>query len=140
VVRGRVVTPGRPAAAVFPDRASLLGSVRSVLSKYAGTAVTVRQLYYRLVAAAVIPNSLRSYKNLGAALTSWRRSRELELDAFEPRELQGIIRDAIGAYFDDGVAAEREDLVSAGLEKIEGLLTGAGIEKFMSALKRGGPA
>jgi hypothetical protein len=75
----------RPAAAVFPPREQLLESVRAVLAQYPGTAVTVRQLYYRLVAAAAIPNSLRSYKNLVAALTTWRRRKELPVAAFEDR-------------------------------------------------------
>lgn len=75
----------RPAAVAFPDRATLLAAVRSILSQYAGTAVTVRQLYYRLVAGGIIPNNLRAYKNVVAALTKWRRSHELPFSAFEDR-------------------------------------------------------
>lgn len=75
----------RPTAAFFPPREELLGAVRTVLAQYAGTAVTVRQLYYRLVAAKAIPNTIRSYKNLVAALTTWRRSKALPLSAFEDR-------------------------------------------------------
>jgi hypothetical protein len=63
----------------------LLVAVQDILARYHGTAVTVRQLYYRLVAERVIPNTQKSYKNLGAALTVWRRSREISLDAFEDR-------------------------------------------------------
>jgi hypothetical protein len=75
-----------PASQVpFPSRDILLAGVKQVLATYAGTAVTVRQLYYRLVAAAVIPNNLRAYKNLVAALSTWRRSREIPLAAFEDR-------------------------------------------------------
>lgn len=69
----------------FPSRETLLPAVRAILGKYEGTAVTVRQLYYRLVAAGVLPNSQRSYKNLGAALTEWRRGRKLPISAFEDR-------------------------------------------------------
>jgi len=46
------------AARPFPDRETLLEGVKTVLGKYTGTAVTVRQLYYRLVAGGVIPNNL----------------------------------------------------------------------------------
>lgn len=75
----------RPEAVPFPDRDALLEGVKGVLAQYSGTAVTVRQLYYRLVAAGLIPNNLRSYKNLGAALTQWRRGKRLPISAFEDR-------------------------------------------------------
>jgi hypothetical protein len=84
-----------PIAAVFPGREQLLESVRTVLDQYEGTAVTVRQLYYRLVAAHAIPNSVRSYKNVVAALSQWRRERKIPLTAFEDRT-RGMKR------FDDG--------------------------------------
>ena len=41
-----------------------LFSVRNVLDQYSGTPVTIRQLYYRLVAGGVIPNNINSYKRL----------------------------------------------------------------------------
>lgn len=72
-------------SAVFPDRSTLLSAVRGVLDQYSGTAVTVRQLYYRLVAGGVIPNVIRSYKNLVAALSDWRRSGDIDFSAFEDR-------------------------------------------------------
>lgn len=72
-------------AAEFPGRDALFAAVESVLGTYGATQVTVRQLYYRLVAAGKIPNSVRSYKNLGAALTDWRRARKIPISAFEDR-------------------------------------------------------
>jgi hypothetical protein len=90
----------RPAAAIFPTRRELLGGVKGVLAQYEGTAVTVRQLYYRLVAAHLIPNSLRSYKNVVAALTDWRRKRQLRVDAFEDRT-RGMNRLDVGWRSDD---------------------------------------
>ncbi|HEV2120583.1 MAG TPA: hypothetical protein VGS11_10855 [Candidatus Bathyarchaeia archaeon] len=72
-------------AVPFPKREILLAAVKSKLQEFSGMVVTVRQLYYRLVAAGVIPNNFRSYKNLGAALTAWRRSGDISLEAFEDR-------------------------------------------------------
>jgi len=59
----------------------LLRACRCVLAEY-GSAITVRQLYYRLVAGLVIPNSLRSYKRLVAHLTRWRKNGKLSPHAF----------------------------------------------------------
>ena len=60
---------------------TLLAATRDVLSQY-GSAITVRQAYYRLVAALVIPNTLRSYKRLVAHLTKWRKEGEIDPRAF----------------------------------------------------------
>jgi hypothetical protein len=72
-------------AAVFPSREALLEGVQAVLATYAGTPITARQCYYRLVAAGIIPNNTRAYKNLIAALTKWRREGTVPIEAFEDR-------------------------------------------------------
>lgn len=69
----------------WQPRDKLLSAVKAKLAEYAGTAVTVRQLYYRLVADGVFPNVEKSYKNLGKALSEWRREGELDFSAFEDR-------------------------------------------------------
>jgi hypothetical protein len=89
-----------PATRAFPARGELLAGVKGVLAKYTGTAVTVRQLYYRLVAGGIIPNNLRAYKNLVAALTQWRRERKVPLSAFEDRT-RGMNRLDVGWRSDD---------------------------------------
>ena len=61
--------------------AALLEICKSVLSEYEGQ-ITVRQLYYRLVAAQAIPNVFREYKNLCASLTHWRKQGLLDAAAF----------------------------------------------------------
>lgn len=86
----------------FPNRPTLLQNVRAILQQYQGTAVTVRQLYYRLVAAGVIPNVLRSYKNLVGALSEWRRSRQIPFNAFEDRT-RHMTRLDVGERVDDPV-------------------------------------
>jgi hypothetical protein len=79
----------------FPPRAKLLKAVADLLKQYRGTPVTVRQAYYRLVAGGVIPNHLRSYKNLVAALSVWRRQKRIPFNAFEDRT-RGLQRLDIG--------------------------------------------
>lgn len=44
--------------------------------------ITVRQLYYRLVAAGVIANTLRDYKRLVGFLTRWRKGGDLDPAVF----------------------------------------------------------
>ena len=67
------------------ERSDLLPVVQQLIDSYAGTPITVRQLYYRLVAAGAIPNVQRSYKNLVSALTKWRREGTIPMEAFEDR-------------------------------------------------------
>ncbi len=59
----------------------LLEQCRDILAEY-GDQITVRQLYYRLVAQLAIPNSQRAYKNLVGALTKWRKGGEVDPRAF----------------------------------------------------------
>ncbi len=79
----------------FPNRAALFSAVNSVLAEYSNTQVTVRQLYYRLVARGAIPNNIRAYKNLGAALTDWRRNHKIDIGAFSDRT-RGMIKEDVG--------------------------------------------
>lgn len=61
--------------------ANLLEHCRAVLEEYSQR-ITLRQLYYRLVAAQVIENNHRSCKRLVALSTAWRKRRELWPTAF----------------------------------------------------------
>jgi hypothetical protein len=100
------------ASVVFPSREALLGPVQRLLKQYAGTPVTVRQLYYRLVAGGVIPNTVRSYKNLVAALSTWRREKRIPFRAFEDRT-RGLDRKDVGWRADDPVEWLRASLKEA---------------------------
>ncbi len=51
-----------------------------------GFSLTLRQLYYRLVAKNIIVNSIRSYKNLGALLSEARLAGLVDWDSLEDRE------------------------------------------------------
>ncbi len=50
-----------------------------------GIDLTLRQLYYRLVAQDVIPNNLRSYKNLGNLISDARRAGLIDWEAIVDR-------------------------------------------------------
>jgi hypothetical protein len=90
----------------FPARSVLLPAVQTVLETYHGIAITVRQCYYRLVAAAIISNSIRSYKNLVVALTKWRWDGTLPIEAFEDRTRAMLLHDT-GWRQDDPLAWAR---------------------------------
>ena len=50
-----------------------------------GLKLTLRQLYYRLVAAAIIPNVEKSYKNLSSLVSDARLAGLMDWDAIEDR-------------------------------------------------------
>lgn len=57
-----------------PDRLALIERANAILVAYKaqGYTVTLRTLYYQLVSKDIIPNNLRSYKNLGTAINDGR--------------------------------------------------------------------
>ncbi|KKN95779.1 hypothetical protein LCGC14_0176480 [marine sediment metagenome] len=65
----------------------LIQSAKLVTDQYAkaGMKLTLRQIYYRLVAAEVIPNVKASYQSLGKALTDARKNRIIDPEVFEDR-------------------------------------------------------
>nr|DAL85250.1 MAG TPA: type II DNA topoisomerase VI [Caudoviricetes sp.] len=69
------------------DSLSLIEKVNSVISDYAaqGYSLTLRQVYYQMVARAIIPNNERSYKNLGALINDARLAGLVDWNAIEDR-------------------------------------------------------
>ena len=65
----------------------LIQSAKLVTDQYskAGMKLTLRQIFYRLVAAEVIPNVKASYQSLGRALTDARKNRIIDPEVFEDR-------------------------------------------------------
>ncbi len=65
----------------------LLGPIEEIAEGLAaqGLTASVRQLFYRLVARNLIPNSLKSYKNIVGLLTNARLAGRLDWDLFEDR-------------------------------------------------------
>lgn len=58
----------------YSRQLSIIGAANSILEEYAsqGFVLTLRQLYYQFVARDLIPNTERSYRNLGATISNAR--------------------------------------------------------------------
>jgi hypothetical protein len=70
-----------------PDSLTRIGQCNAVLAQYRQK-VTLRQLYYRLVAAALIENTPRSYKNIGSLVSDARLAGLIDWEAIEDRGRQ----------------------------------------------------
>lgn len=70
-----------------PDSLGLIEKINSVISDYArqGFSLTLRQVYYQMVARAIIPNNERSYKNLGSLISDARLAGLIDWEAIEDR-------------------------------------------------------
>lgn len=67
--------------------AERIEQANTIIADYAtqGLTLTLRQLYYRLVAADVIPNNFRSYKNLQRVINDARLAGLIDWNAIEDR-------------------------------------------------------
>lgn len=65
----------------------LIGRCNTIISEYQrqGFTLTLRQLYYQLVARAVIPNKVNEYKKLGSLLNNARLTGMVDWSAIEDR-------------------------------------------------------
>lgn len=65
----------------------LIEKVNGVIADYAaqGYSLTLRQVYYQMVARAIIPNNERSYKNLGSLINDARLAGLIDWNAIEDR-------------------------------------------------------
>ena len=70
-----------------PDSRALIEKINSILDDYnkQGYKLTLRQVYYQLVARAVIPNNERSYKNLGNLISDGRIAGLIDWDSIVDR-------------------------------------------------------
>lgn len=70
-----------------PDSLRLIEQVNGIIYEYQqmGYSLTLRQVYYQLVARDIIPNSGRSYKNLGNLISDGRMSGLIDWSAIEDR-------------------------------------------------------
>ena len=70
-----------------PDRLILIDKINTIVDTYKrqGFELTLRQVYYQLVARAIIPNNERSYKNLGNLISDARLAGLISWDAIEDR-------------------------------------------------------
>lgn len=69
------------------DKLELIGLVNGVVDEYdaQGYSLTLRQVYYQMVARDIIPNNERSYKNLGALISDARLAGLVDWNAIEDR-------------------------------------------------------
>jgi hypothetical protein len=67
------------------DSLARIRRINGILDEYDGQRLTARQVYYRLVAAAVIPNTPTSYKNLTSLLADARYAGLVDWDIIEDR-------------------------------------------------------
>lgn len=70
-----------------PSSLQLIEKVNSIISEYQemGYSLTLRQVYYQLVARDMIPNNERSYKNLGNLISDGRMAGLIDWQAIEDR-------------------------------------------------------
>lgn len=76
-----------------PESEDRLTTINGILVEYAdeGIVLTLRQLYYQLVAKAIIPNQQREYKRLGDLLSKARLAGMVDWDAIEDRARRPVI-------------------------------------------------
>lgn len=69
------------------DSLDLIEKVNGVITDYSaqGYNLTLRQVYYQMVARAIIPNNERSYKNLGSLINDARLAGLIDWNAIEDR-------------------------------------------------------
>lgn len=66
------------------DTIQIIAKMNKILTEYSGR-VSVRQLYYRFVAADLIPNSQKSYNRIQNIITNARYAGMIDWDAIEDR-------------------------------------------------------
>lgn len=80
-----------------PESRRMISLVNAVIDEYRekGYDLTLRQVYYQLVAADMIPNSERSYKNLGGLINDGRLAGLIDWDSIidRTRNLKGLRAD-----------------------------------------------
>lgn len=77
-----------------PASLAMIDCINGIIIEYttAGYTLTVRQLYYQLVARDLVPNTLRSYKNIAGLINDGRIAGLIDWDAIEDRTRDFITR------------------------------------------------
>lgn len=86
-------------------REDIVTAVQGIISEYAGMRLTLRQIYYRLVAAQFFANVLSSYKWLSTVLVGARKSGDIDYNSIEDRT-----REMHGGHGEDRSAASHFNL------------------------------
>ena len=77
-----------------PNSLRMIDAINDIIDEYsaAGYTLTVRQLYYQLVARAIVENTLRSYKNVASLINDARIAGMIDWDMIEDRTRDFITR------------------------------------------------
>lgn len=67
------------------SKGDLIDRANSIIGEYEGLKLTIRQIYYRLVAGQLIPNSISSYQKVVKCLAYARREGLVDYDDIEDR-------------------------------------------------------
>jgi len=81
---------GRP-----PSYEKLVAAALEVFDQY-DTAITLRQLYYRLVSRLLIPNTINSYKRLSRIMVKAREDEDVPVNCLEDRSRRILGRGDVG--------------------------------------------
>lgn len=94
-----------------PERLATIAKANEIIEDYQsqGYRLTLRQLYYQFVSKDLIPNSERSYKNLGSTINEGRLAGLIDWDAIEDRvrvprqaaewdNIEDLVRSAVHSY------------------------------------------
>lgn len=94
-----------------PDRLDLINKANTIIADYQrqGYRLTLRQCYYQFVSRNWLPNTERSYKNLGTAISDGRLAGLLDWEGIEDRvrvprinsqwdDIEGLVDAAIASY------------------------------------------
>jgi hypothetical protein len=76
-----------------PDSLAMIDKANTIIAEYRrqGFVLSLRQLYYQLVSRDIIPNNLRSYKNLGNLVSDARLAGLIDWLAIEDRGREYIL-------------------------------------------------
>lgn len=78
-----------------PETLRMIAVANTIIEDYLeqGLVLTLRQLYYRFVAADLIPNTQRAYKKLGSVVNDGRLAGLIDWEAIEDRGRAPILRE-----------------------------------------------
>lgn len=94
------------------DWEDVLDSIPEIVRQY-DTRLTLRQLYYRLVAALKLPNLINAYKGLSAKLVKARESGDLPWDVIEDRSREARVSSIWNGTAQTSPDELRENIISA---------------------------
>jgi len=97
------------------DYEEIVGAVIEIAAQYR-TRMTLRQIYYRLVARNLIPNNLNSYKSLSRTLVTARERGEVDDNIMEDRGRE--------VYGGDWGYQTPEDFIKTKLESLQSIESG----------------